>query len=226
MTAELAASIIDWRDEDSEISPGGAEDEYYLLLSEPYNCKNSELETVDEILLIKGASEELLYGEDTNLNGILDDNENDGDLSDPDDNRNGRLDTGFYDYVTVYSVEENVDSEGGELETLITDMTRMAATLERAGTSLDTLATNVNESGLIGRLQSIAEDLGPAGQDLSDLAARLDRFVKGNEHQIADAIRSIRDAALELETMLEDLKANPSRILADPPPKGTPGGGS
>lgn len=114
MTAELAASIIDWRDEDSEITPGGAEDEYYLLLSEPYNCKNSELETVDEILLIKGASEELLYGEDTNLNSILDDNENDGDLSSPDDNRDGRLDTGFYDYVTVYSVETNLDSEGNQ----------------------------------------------------------------------------------------------------------------
>jgi type II secretory pathway component PulK len=114
MTAELAASIIDWRDEDSEISPGGAEDEYYLLLADPYNCKNSALETVDEILLIKGASEELLYGEDTNLNGILDDNENDSDLSDPSDNRNGRLDTGFYDYVTVYSVEANVDSQGNE----------------------------------------------------------------------------------------------------------------
>jgi hypothetical protein len=71
MTAELAASIIDWRDEDSEITPGGAEDEYYLLLPEPYNCKNGPLETVDEILLIKGASEELLYGEDTNLNSIL-----------------------------------------------------------------------------------------------------------------------------------------------------------
>jgi type II secretory pathway component PulK len=114
MTAELAASIIDWRDEDSEITPGGAEDEYYLLLSESYNCKNSELETVDEILLIKGASEDLLYGEDTNLNSILDDNENDGDLSDPSDNRNGRLDIGFYDYVTVYSVETNLDSEGNQ----------------------------------------------------------------------------------------------------------------
>ena len=114
MTAELAASIIDWRDEDSEITPGGAEDEYYLLLSEPYNCKNSPLETVDEILLIKGASEELLYGEDTNLNSILDDHENDGDLSDPPDNRNGRLDIGFYDYVTVYSVETNLDSEGNQ----------------------------------------------------------------------------------------------------------------
>ena len=114
MTAELAASIIDWRDEDSEISPGGAEDEYYLLLSQPYNCKNSPLETVDEILLIKGASEEILYGEDTNLNSILDDNENDGDLRDPPDNRNGRLDSGFYDYVTVYSVEINLDSEGNQ----------------------------------------------------------------------------------------------------------------
>jgi hypothetical protein len=114
MTAELAASIIDWRDEDSEITPGGAEDEYYLLLSESYNCKNSPLETVDEILLVKGASEDLLYGEDTNLNSILDDNENDGDLSDPSDNRNGRLDAGFYDYVTVYSVEINLDSEGNQ----------------------------------------------------------------------------------------------------------------
>lgn len=114
MTSELAASIIDWRDEDSEISAGGAEDEYYLLLGEPYNCKNGPLETVEEILLIKGASKELLYGEDTNLNGILDDNENDGDESDPPDNRNGRLEPGFYDYVTVYSVEATASGTEGE----------------------------------------------------------------------------------------------------------------
>jgi type II secretory pathway component PulK len=112
MTAELAASIIDWRDEDSDVTTGGAEDEYYLLQADHYHCKNAPLETVDEILLIKGASEELLYGEDTNLNGVLDDCENDGDQSDPPDNRNGRLDAGFYDYVTVYSVEANTDSQG------------------------------------------------------------------------------------------------------------------
>jgi type II secretory pathway component PulK len=105
MTAELAASIIDWRDADGEITPGGAEDEYYLMLPQPYNCKNAPLETVDEILLIKGASKELLYGEDTNLNGLLDNNENDS-------NRNGRLDAGFYNYVTVYSAEANVDAQG------------------------------------------------------------------------------------------------------------------
>jgi type II secretory pathway component PulK len=112
MTAELAASIIDWRDTDSDVTTGGAEDEYYLLQATPYNCKNGPLETVHEILLIKGASEELLYGEDTNLNGILDPQENDGDESDPPDNADGRLDRGFYDYVTVYSTESNVDAEG------------------------------------------------------------------------------------------------------------------
>jgi len=114
MTAELAASIIDWRDENSELTPGGAENEYYLLLSEPYNCKNAPLETVEEVLLIKGASKELLYGEDTNLNGVLEDNENDADGSEPPDNSNGRLEGGFYDYVTVYSAEANVDSSGNE----------------------------------------------------------------------------------------------------------------
>ena len=112
MTAELAASIIDWRDTDSDVTAGGAEDEYYLLQPTPYHCKNAPLETVSEILLIKGASEDLLYGEDTNLNGVLDPQENDGDASEPPDNADGKLDRGFYDYVTVYSTESNVDSEG------------------------------------------------------------------------------------------------------------------
>jgi hypothetical protein len=112
MTAELAASIIDWRDTDSDVTAGGAEDEYYLLQASPYHCKNAPFETVDEILLVKGASEDLLYGEDTNLNGLLDPQENDGDVSEPPDNADGKLDRGFYDYVTVYSTEANVDAEG------------------------------------------------------------------------------------------------------------------
>ena len=42
MTSELANSIIDWRDENEEVSTGGAENEYYLLLSDPYQCKNKD----------------------------------------------------------------------------------------------------------------------------------------------------------------------------------------
>ncbi|MBW1914670.1 MAG: general secretion pathway protein GspK [Deltaproteobacteria bacterium] len=105
MTSEFAASIIDWRDRNSSVdSAGGAEDQYYLLLTEPHLCKNADFETVEELLMVKGATPELLYGEDLNRNGVLDPNENDGDESDPQDNQDGNLDRGIIDYVTVYSI--------------------------------------------------------------------------------------------------------------------------
>jgi len=113
MTAELAAAIVDWRDADSDVSPGGAESEYYLLLAEPGYCKDAPFETVEEVLLVKGASQELLYGEDANRNGVLDANENDASDSDPADDNDGHLDRGLLDYVTVYSIEPNT-SESGE----------------------------------------------------------------------------------------------------------------
>jgi len=116
MTSELANSIKDWRDSDEEITAGGAENEYYLLLDEPYYCKNDQLESVEEVLLIKGASVDYIFGEDYNRNGILDDNENDSDQSKPSDNGNGNLDAGFYNYVTVFSYESaGGGGEGGGL---------------------------------------------------------------------------------------------------------------
>src|SRR5580692_5395993 len=36
MTTEIAAAIADWRDEDNDVTPGGAEAEYYLSLQPPY----------------------------------------------------------------------------------------------------------------------------------------------------------------------------------------------
>ena len=111
MTVGLPASIIDWRDEDEEVTAGGAESEYYLMLADPYACKNGPLETVEELLLVQLADTELLFGEDSNRNGVLDENENDADLSDPPDNRDGHLDRGIYDLVTVYS--HPVGGQGG-----------------------------------------------------------------------------------------------------------------
>jgi len=112
MPAELAAAIVDWRDSDGELTPGGAESEYYLLLAEPYECKNAPLETVAETLLIAGADEQILLGEDANANGVLDANENDGDATAPADNRNGELDPGLWALATVYSSEPNTDAAG------------------------------------------------------------------------------------------------------------------
>lgn len=112
MTIEFAAAIIDWRDADSTPSESGAEDEVYQRLTPARRCKNGPFESVDELRLVYGATPEILYGEDANRNGVLDANENDGDVSLPTDNRDSRLDAGIMEYVTVYSRQPNTQSDG------------------------------------------------------------------------------------------------------------------
>ncbi|HAV61101.1 MAG TPA: hypothetical protein DCY13_01890 [Verrucomicrobiales bacterium] len=113
MTPELAGAIIDWRDEDSDSGEdGGAEDETYARLNPPRRAKNAPFETVDELRLVYGMTTEVLFGEDANLNGVLDPNENDGDLTLPYDNQDGRLDSGLFEYVTVYSQVPGTRADG------------------------------------------------------------------------------------------------------------------
>jgi type II secretory pathway component PulK len=112
MTPELAAAIIDWRDSDSTASSGGAEDDIYQRLNPPYRCKNGNFESIDELRLVYGMDLDILFGEDANLNGVLDPNESDGDLSAPNDDSDGWLDSGILNYVTVYSREPNTRTNG------------------------------------------------------------------------------------------------------------------
>ena len=113
MTAELAGAIIDWRDTDSDVTAGGgAEDETYQRLTPPYRCKNAPFESTEELRLVNGAYLDVVYGEDANLNGVLDPNENDSDSSVPADNRDGRLDSGFFEYFTAYTRQATVDQYG------------------------------------------------------------------------------------------------------------------
>jgi DNA uptake protein ComE-like DNA-binding protein len=75
MTEDVADAIIDWRDTDENPGASGAESDYYQSLQPPYRCKNGPFETVEELLLVKGVTPDLLYGYDANHNGFLDDEE-------------------------------------------------------------------------------------------------------------------------------------------------------
>lgn len=75
MTPDVANAIVDWRDPDDTPSPYGAESEYYGSIQPPYRAKNGPFETVEELLLVKGVTAEMLYGMDANRNGMLDDEE-------------------------------------------------------------------------------------------------------------------------------------------------------
>jgi hypothetical protein len=110
MTENIADAILDWIDADDTPRTYGAESESYP----DYPVRNGPLESLDELLQVVGVTPELLYGEDANRNGMLDPNEDDGDLTAPFDNADGRLETGWAAYLTIYSRESNLRSDGSE----------------------------------------------------------------------------------------------------------------
>ncbi|MCO6458499.1 MAG: general secretion pathway protein GspK [Pirellulaceae bacterium] len=131
MTEDVADSIMDWMDEDDEPREFGAEVDYYSSLSPPYAPKNGPFESIEELLLVRGVWPELLFGLDTNRNGVLDPHEQSGSSlagggaggtagattggAQPNlaaSGTLGSLDRGWVGYVTLYSQEANLNRDG------------------------------------------------------------------------------------------------------------------
>ncbi|MCK5269815.1 MAG: helix-hairpin-helix domain-containing protein [Sedimentisphaerales bacterium] len=113
MTETLASAIIEWRNRSRESQDNERPDITEQERMSAMSAKSGTIRTIRELGLIsEEATREMLYGEDDNLNGILEANENDGDETLPLDNRDNTLDRGLLAYVTVYSYERNQDGLG------------------------------------------------------------------------------------------------------------------
>ena len=100
MTAELAAAVIDWRSTNGSLGLG------YSSLG--YEAKHGPFESVDELRLVQGITLDHLYGDDRNLNGVLD----------PDEPGLGGslfVTPGLLDTTTVFSREPNFHADGTQL---------------------------------------------------------------------------------------------------------------
>jgi type II secretory pathway component PulK len=127
VTVNLAAAMYDWQSTNSTPSTDGAKSQTYSSLNPPYLCKNAPYETIDELSLVYGMNMDYLYGEDANLNGILDPNENDGATTPPNDNQDGVLDPGLLEYVTVWTKGESKTATNGTARVVITNTTAVNA---------------------------------------------------------------------------------------------------
>lgn len=207
MTDELAAAIVDWRDEDEEVSENGAESPAYQLRAPAYECKNADFETVEELRLVAGADWEILYGEDANLNGVLDANENDGNVSWPEDNQDGRLDPGLLEYVTVYSREPNKRSDG---------TARINVKGENAQEFQSLLQEKLGEE----RATEIQRNL---GSDWSSINSVLEIYIKSQmtEDEFADIAGEISVSDEEFLPGLININTAPEAVLACVPGIGT-----
>lgn len=130
MTEQIADSILDWIDSDDDTREYGAEKDYYASLDPPYVPRNGMPQSIEELLLVQGVTPELLFGLDTNHNGILDADEGQSASISTADNSDGSMNRGWAAYLTIYSAEANlrpdgeakVNVNGSDLETLYSDL--------------------------------------------------------------------------------------------------------
>jgi hypothetical protein len=112
VTLDVLDAFADWVDEDNEISALGVERDYYRSLEGPYEPRNGPLQSLGEMELVAGIWPRHFRGEDWNLNGRLDPNENDGSASFPPDEPDSILDGAWSQHMTMYSVSGGATTSG------------------------------------------------------------------------------------------------------------------
>jgi len=190
ITQEAVDGILDWRDDDDDVSEQGAEAGYYSTLDPPYTPKNAPIESLDELLRIRGIDAAMLYGEDRNRNGLLDPGEDDADGSFPPDDADGFLDRGLIDYLTVFSRELNRTKDGrARLQWSQASGNEIQDRLTAAGAS-PAYAQRVRQvKNTAGQASTLGEILFRAGaSSREDLAALLDQITVFEGDQVPGKI--------------------------------------
>jgi len=147
MTEDIADAILDFIDADDEPREFGAEREYYSQLPIPYAPVNGPLQSIEQLLLVRGVTPSLLFGLDQNRNGVLEQSElmaaqqsgvavgaSSGAASTTSSTSTELPELGWGIYLTLYSKEKNVGADGtariningADLATLQTDVSAAA----------------------------------------------------------------------------------------------------
>ncbi len=217
----MAQALIDFVDEDNEAQSEGAEQPYYDTLEKPYTIHNAPLKTLDELLMVRGFTPALFYGEDANQNFRLDANEDDGDASFPPDNSNGELARGFRQLFTVASYELNLDSAGLERVDVndpdgsLSDEILPEETVKFIAATRRNQLTITNICDLVDATWTMKDEEGldreyPSGVDEESLPAALDRLTHTNAHHLHGLININSASAQVLATVpgIDDALAN------------------
>ena len=138
MTDEIADAILDWIDSDDDPRSYGAEADYYQSLAQPYQPANRPFRYLDELLMVRGVTRELLYGLDANRNFQIDPQEQASTALEQFDNTQGQLNRGWSAYLTVVSAETSstpygeakINVNGDDLETLHGELVEAVGTAE------------------------------------------------------------------------------------------------
>ena len=173
---------------------------------------HGHLSTVEEVLLVPVFSRTLWFGEDANLNGHLDPNEDDGNERFPPDNHDGRLDRGMAQYFTVNSWGPELSNAGKPRIDLNNTRAALPETNLPPGfatfvTALRTAKMKLNHPvQLLGATIQVTNEAGAgveisSGIQLENLAWLLDGFTTGSEDRHDGRINVNTASAAVLATL-------------------------
>ncbi|MBA4189836.1 MAG: hypothetical protein C0467_17780 [Planctomycetaceae bacterium] len=218
MTPDIADAIVDWVDADDTPRANGAESATYQSLTNPYKCKNGPLNSIDELLLVKGVTPQLLYGTDQNQNGT------------GDDGGGQSLSRGWSDFLTIYGRELSINS-AGQLKVYINgdDVKAIYTAMQNSQIGSE-LATYIMAVKLFGPTQldangnPIQKGKGKGDNPKAVTLASLDQLTAAVEAKLASstssgrAINSVIDLVNTRVTLPSSGSSSGGKGKGEPPP--------
>ena len=131
MTDEIADAILDWIDEDRHAPGERGRVEYYSALTPAYAPRNGPPATIEELLLVRGVTPQLLFGLDAARMSRQRRGRGDGRPRRRVDNSDGSMDHGWAAYLTLCTVPSRtsaptarakINLNGTDLQKLYTDL--------------------------------------------------------------------------------------------------------
>lgn len=213
MAEDTADSILDWIDADDDVRPLGAELGYYQSLPYAYEPRNGPMRSIAELELVAGVDPRDVRGEDWNLNGVLDPNENDGSTSFPSDNADGVLDAGWSGLLTASSLEGTTSASGQpRLDLSTTDeatlATRLNVSRDQAQAILD-YAANVPGAAMA---NFITSNLNTLAQQADARSGQNSGNGRNSSRPFVPALSNAQLGALLDEASIGAPKAGPGKL--------------
>ena len=103
MTDDVADNILYWVDPAAKPRPSGVDSQYYSQLNPSYLPRNGPPTSIEELLLVKGVTPELLFGQDAVKMGLASSSSMAGGSIGGVDNSDGSMDHGWAAYLTLWS---------------------------------------------------------------------------------------------------------------------------
>lgn len=173
MTQDVTDSIFDWRSA-TPAANQGAQSSYYETLPNPYHAKGAPFDTVEELLLVKGMTMDLLYGADKNHNGVIDQSEQAAGGNLPTFGGVSSPIRGIFPYVTCFTIEPNTDGTGAPRVNV--NGAQAAAPAPAANTGVSTGGSTARATANADPTTAIRNALTTAGVSSGDVTSIMQRY--------------------------------------------------